>query len=265
VSHFFIKNDSKDPSQITPVEISEYLSYVRESGGQSKYNQARSALSSFFDFHIRCGRISINPVLAFKTKAVPLPSLRFLPDEQIYIRVVSAEIKLRNQIMLHCAFVLGLRLFEILNLKGKSFIIGFNGDVFVSINGKGGKIREVFVPDWLWRLIGLYLADNLIQPNEFLFFAKSDRNKSLSQYSAYKIFILAGKRVGLTIPMNPHKYRHGHEVTAYSRGVNLKALKDEMGHGNLQALLRYIEQARFASPSSTFAEPGAMLAINSPS
>lgn len=256
ILEFFEVNKSKNLEQISPGEIAIILAQVKDNGGQSKYNQYRSALASFFDFQIRSGKLSINPVLAFKVKVAPLPSLRFLPDDEIHRRVVAGEPNFRNQLMLHCAFVLGLRVSEIVELMSKSFRITQNNEVYATINGKGGKFREVFVPNWLWGLIANYIQTEKLLPDEKLFFNKSNRLKPLSTRMAHEIFIAAGKRIGLTINMNPHKYRHGHAVTALQKGAHMKSLRDEMGHSNFNIMLRYVEQANLPPPSSVFSEPG---------
>lgn len=245
--------------KVTPSEVAQFLSEVRASGRQSKYNQARSALSSFFNFQIRAGLLPSNPTLAFKTKAVPLPTLRFLPDEEIYFRVVGAESVLRNQIMLHAAFILGLRISEILSICFCHFKYGLAEEVYLSVHGKGGRVREVLVPEWLWLLIQRYMIEENIAAKELLFHSVQCKSKALSQFQAYRIFICAGKRVGLKMNLNPHKYRHGHATTALLRGASIKALKDEMGHSSLLTLQRYVEQAKLQDPSTLFKQPPLLL------
>lgn len=241
--------------KVTPIEVAQFLSEVRSSGGQSKYNQARSALASFFDFQIRAGFLAVNPVLAFKTKRVPLPTLRFLPDENIYFRVVGAEPILRNQLMFHMTFVLGLRLFELLGTRFSSFVFGPYGEVYLHILGKGGRNRDVLIPEWLWGQIKQYISIENLGMDDFLFYTPNDKSKSLSHVRTYRIFITAGERIGLKLKMNPHKYRHGHATTALSKGASFKGLMDQMGHADWETLRRYVTQAEFQQPSSLFNEP----------
>lgn len=241
--------------KVTPAEVAQFLSEVRSSGGQSKYNQARSALASFFDFQIRAGILAMNPVLAFKTKRVPLPTLRFLPDENIYFRIVGAEPLLRNQLMLHMTFVLGLRLFELLSSRVSSFVFGVHNDVYLHVHGKGGRNRDVLIPEWLWVQIKQHVTAENLGADEFLFHTPGDKSKALSHVRAYRIFIAAGERIGLKLKMNPHKYRHGHATTALSKGASFKGLMDQMGHADWETLRRYVAQAEVQEPSSLFSEP----------
>lgn len=244
---------------VSPKHIANFLCHVRSSGGQSKYNQARSSLSSFFDFQIRTGMLSNNPVLAFKTKRVPLSKLKFLPDEDIYFRIVNSEPLLRNQLMFHMTFSLGLRLFELLNSKVSSFVYDSNDEVYIHVMGKGGRSRDILVPEWLSLKIKQYILDEKLEANSFLFHKLNDKSKCLSSVRVYRIFIEAGKRIGLKLNLNPHKYRHAHATTALSRGASLKGLMDQMGHADWETLRRYVVQAKYVEPSSLFREPNIQL------
>lgn len=259
VIYNFIESINCDLNEVTTREIAMFLSKVRESGGHSKFNQARSALSSFFNFQIRSGQMSLNPTLAFKTKRISLPTKRFIPSEDIYSRVVAGEESLRNQIMLHSAFVLGLRLSELLTIRLESFFWSNSEKVFLSVNGKGGKNRDVFVPHWLWNLIEQYAIEQSLEENDFLFHSMDSKLKHLSHSQVYRIFIVAGERVGLRKSLSPHKYRHGHATTALSRGASIKALMDQMGHENWDTLRRYVTEVELTQPSEFFKEAPPLL------
>lgn len=263
LGNFFEENKNVFLEQVSPIQIAQFLSKVQSSGGQSKFNQARSALASFFDFHIRTGVISINPVLSFKTKSVPLPITKFLPDELIYVRAVNEEPIKRNRLMLHFAFVLGLRIQEILDLHISSLLQGINDDVYLFIKGKGGRNREVLIPKWLQVLIEEYLKEAGLISDCMLFHSPKDKRKAITQSQAYRIFISAGRRIGFKRNLNPHRYRHGHAVTALQKGASLKALKDSMGHSSLMALQRYVDQAKLQQPSNLF-DPSSLLEFKEP-
>lgn len=244
---------------VGPQEIGIFLSAVSESGGQSKYNQARSALASLFDFLIRSGKVAANPVAAFKTKAPRFSKNAFLPSEEIYWKIVGTERNLRNQIMLHSAFVLGLRISEVLSVTPKSIFLDFNRRAFLRVVGKGRVTRDVFLPGWLQILLLDYIGAEKIEQEQKIFFSAKNRSESISYTQAYRVFLAAGRRAGLSIPLGPHKYRHAHATIAIEKGASLKALQDEMGHSHLNTLQKYIEQARMSEPSGLFNAPKALL------
>ncbi len=264
IASTYIENiHPKSILEAKPLDVAKFFDSVQHEVGVASYNQMRSAIASLYDFLIRVGQVSNNPVSAFKTKSNSNHNLKFIPDEKIYWRVVEVEVNLRNRLMLHFAFALGLRLFEILNVSAKDFEKGFQGELILKVYGKGARVREVVVPGWLSDIIFEYVRLNEISGQEKIFHSPANKLESLSDSQAYRIFISASKRAGLSRPIGPHKYRHGHATEAVLKGASLKALKDEMGHSSLSTLQRYIEQAQLQAPSLLF-RPSETIAIAPP-
>lgn len=249
-----------DPLVVRPLQVGEFLDFIRSTGGQARFNQSRSALSSFYDFCIRSGTLhTVNPVTAYKTRVARTSRKKLIPNELIFYRVVSGEQLLRNQIMLHSAFVLGLRCFEIASVRAKFFKVGDDGVVHLHIQGKGARLREIEIPDWLWNIIAAYIDQLGLHDNDFLFFPWEYRSRPLTVRQIHSIFVTAGRRVGFSGFIGPHLYRRGHATSALINGASLKALMDAMGHVSLSTLQRYVEDAKMSAPSRFIKTPEEIL------
>jgi len=75
----------------------------------------------------------------------------------------------------------------------------------------------------------------------------TERRGPLTDSSARKIVMHAGKRAGLSFPVHPHMLRHATGYKLANDGHDTRAIQHYLGHKNIQHSVRYTElsPARF--------------------
>ncbi|OGJ59528.1 hypothetical protein A2881_01475 [Candidatus Peribacteria bacterium RIFCSPHIGHO2_01_FULL_55_13] len=150
----------------------------------------------------------------------------------------STKIGKRDRAILELFFSTGLRLAELrsLNVADLNFITRE-----ISVRGKRGKIRVVFVSDQSVEALKSYLAVRLdhLYP---LFISKFDKANlelppgekyRLSSNSIYRIVVKYAKLAGLMNHPTPHTLRHSFATDLLRNGADLRSVQELLGHKDL--------------------------------
>ncbi|MFA4937076.1 MAG: site-specific tyrosine recombinase/integron integrase [Patescibacteria group bacterium] len=148
-------------------------------------------------------------------------------------------IKLRDKAILELLFSTGMRVSELVGLKREQ--INLNKDE-LSIRGKGGKVRLVFLSNEARNHLKKYL-DKRIDVDEALFIghdrAARGREKDtkathpLSARSVQRAIEYYRKVAGLTRKITPHTLRHSFATDLLSSGADLRAVQTLLGHASI--------------------------------
>lgn len=135
--------------------------------------------------------------------------------------------------MLNC----GLRLSEVINLKP--------GDISLTkqnmrvVNGKGGKDRDLGIPDYTAELI--YKWKKIRPLGKFLFSTLSGKKLS-ERYIQYMVkrYIRKAK---INKDITPHTLRHSFATEFYRRTKDIETLRIILGHSDISTTQIYITLA----------------------
>jgi len=156
----------------------------------------------------------------------------------------KAVIKLRDKAILEMLFSTGLRVSELANLKKEQVnlkSISSSGEL--SIRGKGGKIRVVFVSDQAQDALKRYLKERH-DLSPFLF-VRHDRAKKSSEYkksgesdgltprSIQRLVEKYRKLAGITKQITPHVLRHTFATDLLRSGADIRAVQSLLGHASI--------------------------------
>lgn len=152
---------------------------------------------------------------------------RPIPEDELRTAISQADA--RTQLILIIAASLGLRRSEIAQINRSDIIADLTGFTLV-VHGKGGRTRDVPMPDWLTRTISASIVDE----HGWLFPGAVG-----GHLSAPWISELAGRVLptGWTL----HTLRHRFATQAYQSERDLLTVQRLLGHRSVATTQRYAE------------------------
>ncbi|THF80284.1 tyrosine-type recombinase/integrase [Cohnella fermenti] len=137
--------------------------------------------------------------------------------------------------------ILGLRVSELTQIGWGDFIKGpSDSGVWLSIvNGKGGKSRQVKVPEALWKLHNIPAIRTKLKSRGMN--ADTDqRIFPLSVRQVERILEIACKECGIDKKVTPHWLRHTNATMALLNGASLQQVQHTLGHMQINTTQRYL-------------------------
>lgn len=165
-----------------------------------------------------------------KTRSLPFASLRVGSTGE-----EEARARLRDKAILETLFSTGLRVSELVGLKRE--LIKSKTDE-LSVRGKGGKIRMVFLSEQSRYWLKKYLdARTDVEPYLFIRHDRAAANRkihgALTPRSVQRMINLYGKVAGITKPITPHTMRHSFATDLLRNGADLRAVQSLLGHASV--------------------------------
>jgi site-specific recombinase XerD len=147
----------------------------------------------------------------------------------------------RDRVILEMLFSTGLRVSELATLPGD---IDLSSDE-LTVRGKGGKVRLVFVSDSAKKALKEYIhlrkdmSDAL-----FISFSKKDQKKNnfgepLNRRSIERIVKKYALLAGITKRVTPHVIRHLFATDLLRNGADLRSVQVLLGHANINTTQIY--------------------------
>jgi integrase/recombinase XerD len=128
--------------------------------------------------------------------------------------------------MLDFLYYTGIRVSELVNLKHSDY-----QDRSLKISGKGNKIRYVFAPKFLAKLINPYSSDYL-----FL----NIQGKKITREYMVKLIKKRTLLTGIKKRITPHTFRRSFATLLNSRKCNLTTIQKLLGHSHITTTAQYI-------------------------
>jgi len=114
--------------------------------------------------------------------------------------------------------------------------------IFVQ-NAKGKKDRYVMLSPVLLDILRSYLQKYKPRPITYLF-ESTEPGEPLSTRAAQHIFLEAKKKAGLKKDLTFHCLRHSFATHLLEKGVDIKYIKDLLGHFSIHTTTRYLHVKR---------------------
>ncbi|KRE94905.1 integrase [Paenibacillus sp. Soil766] len=250
--------DEKPLSEIKPIEIKEYIGYMKHTLNrkQATVNKATASLKTYFVYLANNGEISDNPMTRIKIQKVQSSeqigetgvSKWMTKEEQdrfiSYLDLEKNEFKrLRNLAIIDVMLYSGLRVAEVEELKVDD--VKVNGDVTLTIReGKKGKYSTVTLVskhnrnlrNWLKQRQAL--TDDRYVQSPYLFV--SERT---GQLTSRGIQVMLDKYAKLARMDNvtPHRLRHSFCKNLANSGASIEIIRRLARHENIQTTAIYID------------------------
>ena len=241
-------------ADVTRDDIVDFLTDEREKGMRGSTRARRTAaIRMFFRYLKERRRIPTNPsdLMDAPKKALALP--RVLSEAEVFAMLdeVKGEdpVSLRDRAMLEVMYGCGLRVSELCALKNDDVVA--DGEL-LRIFGKGSKERIVPIGGAAGRALAAYLGGsresfargNLAETHVFL----TRLGKPFTRQGVYKIVRTRAAAVGIAADrISPHVLRHCFASHMLSRGADIRAIQELLGHADIGTTQVYthVDAARF--------------------
>jgi len=206
----------------------------------------------------------VDEVWAEKDLASPEENLKILSEEALTALVASLPQEgvsgLRDRLIVALMAAHGLRRVEIHRLNHHDVSDGRESDEPASIvvDGKGHKLRRVFLREDTWKTMKAYFAEKekagcALEGAVFVGHGNNGRGQRLSRVSINAIVDKYLNAAHLkSIGVSSHALRHTFGTLAIANGGRVDLLRDTMGHGLLETTAIYAKAVEKAKQNPAF-------------
>jgi integrase len=220
---------SGDAKKMSPASAAVYLASIR-----SLYRWASDP---------NIGLLPHNPTTPIRLPKIEVTSRsRYLTKSELgaMLRELKSQ-GTRNYLIGLMLALTGLRVSELAALEWSDFQEDVT-DRFLWLtvkNGKGGKARNVKVPDLLRQLLNQYRREQGVSPDS------RDRVFPISVRQVDRILEKARKSCKLGKKATPHWFRHTNATLALLGGATLQQVQESLGHTDISTTQRYLHTVEF--------------------
>lgn len=225
----------KPANEFTVDRIKDYLQYCYEQLRLSE-NTLHSRINALkFYYEQVLGREKFFWDVPRPKKPYILPKV--LAEDEVG-KLFNAVTNLKHKAMLFTAYRAGLRVSEIVNLKLKDIDSG-RMQIFIE-RAKGKKDRYAGLSIILLDVLRSYLRSCKPMPRKFLFENPALPGEPYSIRSVQAVFHKARVKAGINKKVSFHSLRHSFATHMLEKGVDIRYIKDLLGHFSIKTTERYL-------------------------
>lgn len=232
-------NGSLTSKPLSPSAVASLISPLR-----SFYNWGSSAHIALFRH---------NPATAVRLPKIQVTSgSHFLNQRELHTLLLHLHGKsAREWMMVLYMVILGLRVSELVQLEWSDFHTDFEeSSMWVSIvNGKGGKTRQIKMPEALWRLHNDPAIRQELK-NRSSCDTEEQRIFPITTRQVERIVSRACKECGIAKKVTPHWLRHTNATLALLGGASLQQVQTTLGHEQINTTQRYLHTVELMKKSA---------------
>ena len=239
----YFENGEVDIKGITVLNIRDFFRFLNEKPDCNRSLARKSAaLNSFFRYCKRSGFIQNNPMEKIKRPKYEVPLPKFFTEEEVRtllsIPDTDSPFGIRNKAILETLYSSGLRISELAGIRLQDIDLKRG---LIRVTGKGNKQRIVPLGSYAIEAINNYLKvrPQFMRENnpDVLFLTKSGKAFDTKQLDIIlkRYFELVAKAKGYS----PHSLRHSFATHLLSRGADLRAIQELLGHSLLSTTETY--------------------------
>jgi len=236
------------PDELSPKHIQDYRLFLARRFNLKKSTQIYYliALRSLLTFFAKHDILSLPPEKVNLPKRVSEREIRFLTLkdlEKLFSQPDTSKIQgIRDRAIMEVLFSTGMRISELCSLNKDQIKIPQKiEEIEISIIGKGGKVRPVYLSKRAVFWLKKYLeqrSDN----HKALFIShkrKTSEDLRLTPRFIQKMIKKYALLAGLPTNTTPHVLRHSFATDLLARGVDLKTIQEFLGHKTITATQIY--------------------------
>jgi integrase/recombinase XerD len=178
---------------------------------------------------------------------------RIVSEVEVSLLIRAAPSK-RDRVLLEVAYAGGLRVSELVALAWTDVLPRDEGRVQLNVLGKGGKVRQVLLPEVVSRSLLSLRGDAGADDPVFV----DKKGERLYERAVHRMMKRSAKAAGVNEAVSPHWLRHAHGSHAIERGASLPRVQATLGHGNISTTSGYLH-ARPDDSSGLVLDPGVFL------
>ena len=178
---------------------------------------------------------------------------RIMSEVEVSLLIRAAPSK-RDRVLLEVIYAGGLRVSETVGLTWAD-VLPRDDRVQLSILGKGGKVRQVLLPEIVSR--ALLSLRGEADANDPVFPSRNGGGK-LTERNVNAMVKRTAAKAGINEAVSPHWLRHAHGSHAIDRGASLPEVQTTLGHDNIATTSDYLHACPDTS-SGLHLDPGVFL------
>lgn len=204
-------------------------------------NRKLSSLKSLFKFLQRHNEITINPMAKITGPKVPKRLPVFIDENQmnnLFDSSLFAEdfIGMRDKLIIDLLYQTGIRRTELANLKVGDVDL-YNSTI--KVLGKRNKERLIPISLAFKRNLETYLNVKEETTEHNMMLLVNQKGRTMSEQAIYKMVNKYLSLVTTSKKKSPHILRHTFATHLLNNGADINAVKDLLGHANLNATQIY--------------------------
>jgi site-specific recombinase XerD len=245
LTSFFEFGKIKSPSDITDASVREFRLWLnRQITGNNRQN-GNTVSKKTQNYYMIALRVFLKYLTKREIKSMPRDQIELAKTPERSLDLISPEelerllnspngntLKdLRDKAILELLFSTGLRVSELCSLTND---FDFKRDE-ISIRGKGGKVRVVFISEEAKRAVKKYL-DARKDMSDALFVQVGDEkgeSQALTRRSVERIVKQHAIKAGITKKVTPHVIRHSFATDLLNNGADIRSVQVMLGHANI--------------------------------
>ncbi len=245
LTSFFEFGKIKSPSDITDASVREFRLWLnRQITGNNRQN-GNTVSKKTQNYYMIALRVFLKYLTKREIKSMPRDQIELAKTPERTLDLISPEelsrllnspssntLKdLRDKAILELLFSTGLRVSELCSLTND---FDFKRDE-ISIRGKGGKVRVVFISEEAKKAVKKYL-DARKDMSDALFVQVGDEkeeSQALTRRSIERIVKQHAIKAGITKKVTPHVIRHSFATDLLNNGADIRSVQVMLGHANI--------------------------------
>jgi integrase/recombinase XerD len=232
------------PEAITPRLLREYVYWLRDRpSAPATIRRNVSALRTWFRVLLAEGLVTHDPTERLESPARwrTLPNVLTEAEVGALLAAPSLDERLvfRDRAMLELAYGAGLRISEWISMAVRDVLLD---EALVRVMGKGSKERLVPIGRSAIGALALYLRE--LRPvlekgaGQGVLFLNAT-GSPMSRMGAWKVVRKYAEQVGLHEKVTPHTLRHSFATHLLTRGADLRAVQEMLGHADISTTQLY--------------------------
>jgi len=177
---------------------------------------------------------------------------RILTEDEVQ-RLISTQFKTdqkRNELILKLLYATGMRVSELCNLEWSKVVDRDNGCCQLSIIGKGGRVRSLFLTATVTALLKDYKSKR-VADRKYVFTRPFDQSLPITSQLVWSIVKEACRISGINPNASPHWLRHCMASHALDNKAPIQLVQQTLGHSSLSVTGLYCH-ARINEGTSQF-------------
>lgn len=229
-------------------QVAAFFLHLREQGySPATIARKMAAVKSLFQFCYRRGLIATNPAASIGSPEVRKPVPRAISPREIALLLEQASTRagpegLRDAAMLHVLCATGMRVTELVSLDLGDLDLAAGR---VRCTGRNGRRRELPIDARAVEALDRYLTEGRPQllrgvPDDGAAFL-NHRGRRLTRQGFWLIMKALARASGLAREITPHMLRHSFAAQRLRDGLELRHLRDLLGHANISTTQIYTQ------------------------
>ncbi len=222
---------------LEPQHLQRYLVYCTQQGlTENRIHSRLNALKYYYEQMLHCEEMFFD--IPRPKKPMQLPKL--LNEDELR-KLFAALSNRKHKAMLFTAYSAGLRVSEIVNLKITDIDSG-RMQIFIQ-RAKGKKDRYVTLSPVLLDILRSYVKSYVPKPRLYLFESEQTQTAYPTR-TVQQIFTNAKHKAGVRKEVGIHSLRHSFATHLLEKGVDIRYIKDLLGHFDIKTTERYLHVSR---------------------